>query len=188
MHEVVETSLPFTEESKARVSDAIARLTDLYAKCVTNGDKSAAQQQLRLYQREHIAWERNTVWRQMIGQQRHGTIDGLGALMGATLVQQEESSLINVSTPLGSLKLTYERVSLTFALVVFIALLKMDIIAGEEANKCFAVLVFSTILWATEVRNALGLLLITYLHTLGNPLVRDINLRPPPVSVLTGHT
>lgn len=150
MHEIVETSLPFTEESKARVSDAIARLTDLYAKCVTNGDKSAAQQQLKLYQREHIAWERNTVWRQMIGQQRHGTIDGLGALMGATLVQQEESSLINVSTPLGSLKLTYERVSLTFALVVFIALLKMDIIAGEEANKCFAVLVFSTILWATE--------------------------------------
>ncbi|KAG1736298.1 SPX domain-containing protein [Suillus lakei] len=150
MHEVVETSTPFTEESKARVSDAIARLTDLYAKCVTNGDKSVAQQQLKLYQREHIAWERNTVWRQMIGQQRHGTINGLGALMGATLVQQEESSLMDVPTPLGSLKLTKKRVSLTVALTVFIALLKMDVVAGEEANKCFAVLVFSTILWATE--------------------------------------
>ncbi|KAG1789299.1 SPX domain-containing protein [Suillus plorans] len=150
MHEVVETSAPFTEESKARMSDAIARLTELYTKCVTNGDKSTAQQQLKLYQREHIAWERNTVWRQMIGQQRHGTMNGLGALMGATLVQQEESSLINVPTPLGSLKLTKKRVSLTVALVVFIALLKMDIVVGEEANKCFAILAFSTILWATE--------------------------------------
>ncbi|KAG0705781.1 SPX domain-containing protein [Suillus ampliporus] len=150
MHDLVETSTPFTEESKAKVSDAIARLTDLYAKCVTNGDKSVAQQQLKLYQREHIAWERNTVWRQMIGQQRHGTGDGSGLLVSATLVQQEESSLIDVPTPLGNLKLTKKRVSLTVALTAFIALLKMDIVSGEEANKCFAVLIFSTILWATE--------------------------------------
>lgn len=150
MHEVVEASPPFTEESKARMSDAIARLTDLYAKCVTGGDKSAAQQQLKLHQREKIAWERNTVWRQMIGQQRHGRINELGALMGATLVQQEERSLIDFPTPFGSLKLTKKTVLLTVALVVFITLLKMDIVAGEEANKCFAILVFSTILWATE--------------------------------------
>jgi phosphate transporter len=164
MHEVVETSAPFTEESKARMSDAISRLTELYTKCVTNGDKSTAQQQLKLYQREHIAWERNTVWRQMIGQQRHGTMNGSGALMGATLVQQEESSLINVPTPLGSLKLTKKRVSLAAALVVFIALLKIDIVVGEEANKCFAILAFSTILWATEVRNVLQLPFLTYLR------------------------
>lgn len=150
MHEVVETSAPFTAESRARLSDAITRLTDFYAKCVTNGDKSEALQQLKLYQREHIAWERNTVWRQMIGRQRRGTINGLGALVGATLVQQEESSLIDVPTPLGTLKLTKKTVSLTVAIVVFVALLMMDVVAGEEANKCFAVLVFSTILWATE--------------------------------------
>ncbi|KAG1767916.1 SPX domain-containing protein [Suillus occidentalis] len=142
MHEV--------QSREPELSDAITRLTDFYAKCVTNGDKSEALQQLKLYQREHIAWERNTVWRQMIGRQRRGTINGLGALVGATLVQQEESSLIDVPTPLGSLKLTKKMVSLTVALVVFIALLMMDIVAGEEANKCFAVLVFSTILWATE--------------------------------------
>ncbi|KAJ8592872.1 Sodium/sulfate symporter [Rhizopogon salebrosus TDB-379] len=150
MHELVETATPFTQESKAKVSNAIARLTDLYAKCVTNGDKSAAQQQLKLYQREHIAWERNTVWRQMIGQQRRGPVDGLGVLVSATLEQPEERSIIDVPTPLGSLKLTKKRLSLTIAVTVFIALLNMDIVAGEEANKCLAVLVFSTIMWATE--------------------------------------
>jgi phosphate transporter len=91
----------------------------------------------------------------MIGRQRRGTINGLGALMGATLVQQEENSLIGVPTPLGTLKLTKKTVSLTVAIVVFVALLMMDVVAGEEANKCFAVLVFSTIVWATEVRNIL---------------------------------
>ncbi|OAX41904.1 Sodium/sulfate symporter [Rhizopogon vinicolor AM-OR11-026] len=148
MHEVVETATPFTQESKAKVSNAITRLTELYAKCVTNGDKSTAQQQLKLYQRENIAWERNTVWRQMIGQQRRGPVDGLG--VSATLEQPEESSIIDVPTPLGSLKLTKKRLSLTIAATVFIALLNMNIAAGKEANRCLAVLVFSTIMWATE--------------------------------------
>jgi phosphate transporter len=187
MHELVETATPFTQESKAKVSNAIARLTDLYAKCVTNGDKSAAQQQLKLYQREHIAWERNTVWRQMIGQQRRGPVDGLGVLVSATLEQPEERSIIDVPTPLGSLKLTKKRLSLTIAVTVFIALLNMDIVAGEEANKCLAVLVFSTIMWATEVCIVRWLLFTAYLRALGDTLVRYLDMRSPPAGLLTSH-
>lgn len=153
MHEVVETATPFTQESKAKISNAIARLIEVYAKCVTSGDKSAAQQQLKLYQREHIAWERNTVWRQMIGQQRRGPVDGLGVLVSATLEEPEESSIIDLPTPIGSLKLTKKRLSLAIAAIVLLALLNMDIVAGKEANRCLAVLVFSTIMWATEVRS-----------------------------------
>ena len=185
MHEVVETATPFTQESKAKVSNAITRLTELYAKCVTNGDKSTAQQQLKLYQRENIAWERNTVWRQMIGQQRRGPVDGLG--VSATLEQPEESSIIDVPTPLGSLKLTKKRLSLTIAATVFIALLNMNIAAGKEANRCLAVLVFSTIMWATEVRNVRRLSFDTYLRVVGDTLVRYVDKYTSPVGLLTSH-
>jgi len=187
MHEVVETATPFTQDSKAKISNAIAQLTDLYAKCVTNGDASAAQQQLKLYQREHIAWERNTVWRQMIGQQRRGPVDGLGILVSATLEQPEENSVIDVPTPLGSLRLTKKRLSLIIAITVLISLLNMNIVAGKEANRCFAILVFSTIMWATEVRSVCWLPFITYLRVLGDTLVRYVDMRSVPTGLLTGH-
>ena len=62
MHEVVEVALPFTSISKDKLNDGIARLVELYTKCTTNGDKSAARAQLKLHQREKIAWERDKGW------------------------------------------------------------------------------------------------------------------------------
>jgi phosphate transporter len=35
--------------------------------------------------------------------------------------------------------------------VVFATLLNVQTVKGEEANRCFVVLVFATLLWATEV-------------------------------------
>lgn len=54
MHHVVEKSLPFTREAKDRVSNAISRTINMYSKCVTRGDHSAALRQLRVHQREHV--------------------------------------------------------------------------------------------------------------------------------------
>lgn len=54
MHNVIEKARPFTREAKDRVSNAISRTTNLYSKCVTRGDHSAALRQLRVHQREHV--------------------------------------------------------------------------------------------------------------------------------------
>lgn len=137
-------TLPFQRSSKDRVTDGIHRLQTLYAKCVTNGDKSVALQQLKLHQRENIAWERDTVWRQMIGQERRGEDI---KMIGATLVVEEESSLLRI----GRFRLTHKKISLVFAIAVFILLLSVPMLDDAEASRCFAILVFSTIMWATEV-------------------------------------
>ena len=151
LHNVVEVSPPFTQPAKDRLNDNINRLLDLYAKCVSRGDKTAARQQLRLHQRENIAWERDTVWRQMIGRQRRGE-DSTQGVLGATLVQGPEPTVVDIPTPVGRFKITKRLIFKVAALAVFILLLNVQVVKGGEANRCFAILTFCTILWATEVK------------------------------------
>jgi phosphate transporter len=109
-------------------------------------------QQLKLHQRENIAWERDTVWRQMIGRERRGEGDDDLKTIGATLVTEEQGGLFQVMTPVGRFRLTRKKIYLVAAIAVFIALLKVPTLHQVEANRCFAILIFSTIMWATEVR------------------------------------
>jgi phosphate transporter len=151
LHNVVEVSPPFTRTAKDRLDVNINRLLDLYAKCVTHGDKSAARQQLRLHQRENIVWERDTVWRQMIGQQRRGEADNTQDVTGATLVQGPEPTVVDIPTPVGRFKITKRSIFKVVAVAVFVLLLNVQVVKGREANHCFAILILCTILWATEV-------------------------------------
>lgn len=153
MHDVVEACHPFLQSSKDKLTATINRLVILYAKCVTGDDPTAAVQQLKVHQREHIAWERNTVWRQMLVQERRGATDPSDVMGGGILVREEESGILAIPTPCGGFRLKRKRVSLIIAIVVLIALMNTNVIKdGPEANKCFAILIFSTIMWATEVR------------------------------------
>lgn len=112
-----------------------------------------AKQQLKLHQRENIAWERDTVWRQMIGRERRG--EGVVAnTLGATLVKEPEPGIFAIPSPFGKISITRKVLYLIIALVVFAVLLNVQVVSGQEANRCFAVLVFCTLLWATEVINA----------------------------------
>jgi phosphate transporter len=87
----------------------------------------------------------------MIGRERRGEGDG-DIKIGATLVTEEESGLFQFVTPLGRFKLTRKKIFLAVAIAVFVALLNVPTLHKVEANRCFAILVFCTIMWATEVR------------------------------------
>lgn len=185
LHGVVEQSSPFQQASKDRLSSKISTLVDLYARCVTHGDPVEGRRQLKLHQREHIAWERDTVWRQMISHARRGGSDDAGMIaMGGSLIVEPERGLLNVQTPIGRVKLTTKMLYALVAVVVFVVLLNVQTVDGVEANKCLAILVFATILWATEaiplfVTSTLIPALLVVLHVIraadGEPL-------PPPAA------
>ena len=150
MHNVVDEAYPFKQETKDHLSGTINRLIALYAKCITRDDASAAIRQLKIHQREHIAWERDTVWRLMISQERRGGSDGhLRALGGH--VEEEDSPAVAVPTPIGRFRVTAKKAFLFAAIVIFLILINVRTFSSEEASKAFAILVFSTVLWATEV-------------------------------------
>ena len=54
MHERVETSHPFLQETKSRLNDIISQLVMHYTACVAGGDSSAASNELKTYQREQV--------------------------------------------------------------------------------------------------------------------------------------
>ncbi|KAF9477734.1 Sodium/sulfate symporter [Pholiota conissans] len=149
LHSVVEVAVPFTQLEKDSINDSLNRLVELYTKCISHGDKVMARQQLRLHQRENIAWERDTVWRQMIGRERRG--EGVTPdLVGATLIHEPEPAIADFPTPVGRFKITKRRIFKVTALAIFILLLNIQVVEGITANRCFAILSFCTILWATE--------------------------------------
>ncbi|EJD49604.1 Sodium/sulfate symporter [Auricularia subglabra TFB-10046 SS5] len=146
----VDPARPFQQPTRDALAAALVRLVDLYAKCVTHGDVSAANKQLRVHQREHVVWERDTVWRRMIAQERSGEADGVVKALvdGAAAVATDP--IAELPTPLGRVRLTRKSLYFLLALLAFILLLNIQVVEGREANRCFAILIFATILWATE--------------------------------------
>jgi phosphate transporter len=143
--------VPFIQQEKDGLNNAVERLVNLYAKCVTHGDMSLAKQQLKLHQRENIAWERDTVWRHMIGRERRGENDGTIKAIGSTASWDEGAKVLEVPTPFGRFKMTQKRISIAIAVIVFLILFSVQVLQEVEANRCLAILVFCTIMWATEV-------------------------------------
>jgi phosphate transporter len=152
----MKTMPPFSDAAKATMEDLVNRVTALYARCVTRGDSEAAQKTLRLHQREHVAWERDTVWRTMLSQTRGAGNTDEGVVEGTPRVVNpiEEKPLVSLRTPLGRIKVTKKVVSVIVALATLVILLNVQVVDGVEANRCLAILAFATILWATEVSGA----------------------------------
>lgn len=168
MEEYVNTAYPFRQSTMQRLDDQITKVVQAYADVVTNGDVTAAKKELRLHLREHVVWERNTVWREMIGIERKAQAANMGlrrTLLGAdndpsTAQRQgdepDEFGTKEIDTPLGRLFFPRWLLSSTFSMliaivVIFIVLLMVPIMKKPEQQNCLAMLVFVSLLWATEV-------------------------------------
>ncbi|KAF9072552.1 SPX domain-containing protein [Rhodocollybia butyracea] len=188
IHDIVEQSAPFRNDAKDRLNHAVDQLVDIYTKCVSRGNRSMAKQQLKLHQREKIAWERDTVWRQMIGRERRGE-GGVPNTLGASLVRESEPGMFAIPSPFGRIPFTRKALYLIIALVVFVVLLNVKIVDGGEANRCLAILVFSTLLWASEaiplfVTSILVPLLLVFLQVIRGPEPQNEHLSAPDATKL----
>lgn len=163
----VEKEYPFLVETRDALNEKIANTEEIYARVCTDGDVPAAKKELKLHLREHVVWERNTVWRDMIGIERKAQAAALGirkALLGGKREAQgttdEESKELAISTPVGKIKLprwcptwlfSANMATLIISLAVFFTLLFTPTFKAVEQANCLAMLVFVSILWATEV-------------------------------------
>ncbi|PMD22511.1 SPX-domain-containing protein [Hyaloscypha hepaticicola] len=163
----VSPAYPFQPDTVKHIDENIARMEKAYADIVTKGDVALAKKELRLHLREHVVWERNTVWREMIGIERKAQAANMGirrTLLGAdndpakARLQGDEfdvAELKELTTPVGRFKLPAWLLSSTmFTLIVilaiFITLLNVSIMKKQEQQNCLAMLVFVSLLWATE--------------------------------------
>lgn len=167
----VKPAYPFQPSTMERLSENLARIEKAYADVVTKGDIELARRELRLHLREHVVWERNTVWREMIGIERKAQAANLG-IRGTMLGtdndpkkarlqgDDEDSTTKEVQTPVGRYVCPKFLLSGTFwvlvmTIAVFAILLMVPIMEQPEQQNCLALVVFVSLLWATEVSQAL---------------------------------
>jgi phosphate transporter len=164
----VSPAYPFRPETLNHIDENISRMEKAYADVVTQGDVALAKKELRLHLREHVVWERNTVWREMIGIERKAQAANMGirrTLLGVdndpakARLQGDDYDTPDVkelTTPVGRFKLPAWLFSSTLytlivIVVIFIVMLNLNIMEKVEQQNCLAMLVFVSLLWATEV-------------------------------------
>ncbi|KAI6714666.1 hypothetical protein JHW43_002747, partial [Diplocarpon mali] len=158
----------FRPDTMKHIEDNIQRIEQAYAGIVTGGDVVVAKKELRLHLREHVVWERNTVWREMIGIERKAQAANMGlrrTLLGAdnnpgnARLQGDDydvPEMKELDTPVGRFRLPtwlFSSTMLTLIVIVavFFVLLIIPIMKKVEQQNCLAMLVFVSLLWATEV-------------------------------------
>lgn len=169
LKESVNPAYPFRATTMQHLEKNIQNIERLYADVITHGDLETAKRELRLHLREHVVWERNTVWRELIGIERKAQAANMGlrrTLLGgdhdpanARLQGDEpdEMGTKEVVTPVGRISCPNWLLNSAFFILVaiiaiFALLLTVPIMKKPEQQNCLALLVFTSLLWATEVR------------------------------------
>jgi phosphate transporter len=142
--DVVNRTYPFSNTTKSELNNRIQTVERIYAQLATNNNLDDAINELKSHLREHIVWERNTVWRDMVGQERK-----------AVSLTVQSSTPTKIKTPFGKFAITFAQLQkMLIALVcvaVFLVLYNVKTFQGVEERNCFAILIFASLLWATEL-------------------------------------
>ncbi|KAI1174245.1 SPX-domain-containing protein [Nemania sp. FL0916] len=165
MESTVDSAYPFLRETIRQLEENIESMEKAYANIVTSGDEVLAKKALRSHLREHVVWERNTVWRDLIGMERRAEAAHIGTgLLGANndgmkirLQGDDVPSMSGrkIDTPIGRFTCPtwlFGSTMLTILgiVIVFLVMLVVPILESPEQQACLAMLVFVSLLWATE--------------------------------------
>lgn len=163
----VDPARTFSQETSDAVGEKVTQVEQIYANQNTAGNVEEAKRELRLDLREHVVWERNTVWREMIGIERKAQAANLGirrTILGGGEEDRKQGDEDNmaaskeVDTPVGRYRCPSFLLHSTFYflvadLAIFLTLLLVPIMDLPEQQNCLAMVVFVSLLWATEVRH-----------------------------------
>lgn len=152
MSDSVLTTYPWTDEAKAELDMMLNKVLFLYRRVVVAGDEELAKEQLRAQLRERIVVDRETVWSQMVGDRRgQGIFRSVEPEADLPAFEQRKRG---VRTPCGRVSLpsfiSKRGLIFIFAALTMIAIILVQPMEHVEESNCLALLVFCTILWATE--------------------------------------
>lgn len=157
-HTAVASAYVFSTGTEKTLDDRINETISLYARLATAGNERLAAQHLRLQLREHVVWERNTVWRDMIGMERRTQAATAASnkpvgKTAADLVMGEDDTLPYVR--LGRYRIpkvlfSLAAIKIVFIFLLFVTVLTFPVMESTEQNNCLALVLCASLLWATE--------------------------------------
>ncbi|KAJ9107551.1 hypothetical protein QFC21_001010 [Naganishia friedmannii] len=144
-------SYPWRTDTKDRLNELMDQILYLYARIAAGGDVELAKQQLRAQLREKIVVDRETVWSKMVQERRRDNAQLKVVGNDGALSASEKTVL---KTPIGTLSLpswiSRRPLIFTLACSVLCGIIRLQPFDKEEESNCLAMLIFCTILWATE--------------------------------------
>lgn len=162
----------FKKSTLDKVNEHIDSLIKLYALICNHGsDLETAKAELSVHLREHVVWERNTVWRDMIGLERKNYAANSKSTKSRTVNNEKATDKFSFNI---NVSLTNPTVlKLVFIIIVTVVLLNFSFFDDAQQKNCFALLICASLLWATEtiplfVTSLLIPLLIVCLNVLKN--------------------
>jgi phosphate transporter len=148
----IEQQYPFLQSTKDMLAEKIDILIHWYARIATDGKIQMAQADLKAHLREHIVWERNTIWRDMVEQERRReTIGFIPNQIGQDINQSKTVQMHICGFPCVIPRVIRTNVFvIVFSIIVLILICQSSILPTVPQNNCLGILVFATILWAFE--------------------------------------
>lgn len=149
------SSYIFKQSTMEKVDAKLESLVKVYALICNHGDDlAAAKSELSIHLREHVVWERNTVWRDMIGLERK-TYAANSKLVDKRerAAGDKEGELKGSGGLTHSFNLSWRNpvfIKLAITTIVTVILLNFSPFGDEAQKNCFALLICASLLWATE--------------------------------------
>lgn len=159
----------FAPNTIATIDARLDQIIKVYAFLTGTTTMEDARTDLKSHLREHIVWERNTVWKDMLSLEKKSYNLHVDGSTGAAKMGDEaaESSLLNlrlttVKLPFGltikgrltltipAFLLTWQMVKLAVIIITFIILLTVKTFNDPVQHRCLAVLAASAMMWASE--------------------------------------
>lgn len=139
---IVSSSDAFTPENFQRIDNALDHVLSMYAAIFTMGKKHSAEVELKMHMRDHIQFERTTIWKDFVGKERQQ--------LDAHASQKQKGITIPKINVFVSRKTMFNMFGFTVSIILYIVLMCVDTMGQYEASKCLALLVFAALMWAFE--------------------------------------
>jgi phosphate transporter len=140
---IVSSVEPFHPQRIVQLDASTDYVLGMYAAVFTSNNKHNAELELKMHMRDHIQFERTTVWKDMVGKERqtmdaHADVPKKGFMVPYINIFVSHKTLISLAGFLVSI-------------ILYIILMCIDTMGQYEASKCLALLVFAAVMWASEV-------------------------------------
>ncbi|KAJ1886998.1 low-affinity phosphate transporter, partial [Kickxella alabastrina] len=146
MAETVRNAYPFTAEAQNRLHEHLEAMAYSFGLVSGLGSIDEALHELKKCLREEVVWERNTVWRDMIANER--MVNAVG--VQSPDLERAGGDIIPTLKPRRITNTQKQILRLLACTALFFVVWAVPVFDGVEQQRCWAMLIYVSLLWATE--------------------------------------
>ncbi|KAJ2465047.1 low-affinity phosphate transporter, partial [Coemansia sp. RSA 2322] len=143
---VVKAAYPFASAAQTSLREHMEAMAYVFGLASGYSTMDESLLELKKCLREEVVWERNTVWRDMIANER--MVNAVG--VQSPDLDQDESAATSSLKPRQLSSTQRQLLRLAACTAVFAVTWAIPAFDGVEQQRCWAMLVYVSLLWATE--------------------------------------